>query len=222
MHLGLPAEIEAAADWLRTLGPPERVFLVPGNHDLYRADSWAAVEVLWGDYLRLAPPQPDEPGYWAGFPSQLCLDGIEIHGLNTGLPTALFKATGELGGGQCDRMALRLATAPVGALHIVALHHPPAPGAVGERKALSDMHLLAPVLDRAHLILHGHGHYNRAYRSGALRVFATGSASMANAAFRCFDITGDTDGWRVEMRLESRGSEGFATQVTESFIVPRR
>ncbi len=223
VHLGLPGEIEAAATWLRALGPVERVFLVPGNHDLYRGDSWAAVEVLWGDYLRLAPRQSDEPGYWAGFPTRLCLDGIHIHGLNTGVPTApLLQATGKLGGGQCERLVARLAAAPSEALHIVALHHPPAPGVVPGRKALSDMGLLAPVLDQAHLVLHGHGHFNSAYRHGAVRVFAINSASMAHAAFRCFDISRHDDHWRVAMRLVSRGPQGFATRATETFAVPRQ
>jgi glycosyltransferase involved in cell wall biosynthesis len=35
INLGLPAEYEAAADWLRQIGPPERVTVIPGNHDVY-------------------------------------------------------------------------------------------------------------------------------------------------------------------------------------------
>ena len=221
VHLGLPAEIEAAAQWLRELGAPERVFVVPGNHDLYRADSWAAVEAFWGDYLRLAPRESDEPAYWAGFPTRMRVDDVEIHGLNTGLPTPVFMATGELGGGQCRRLAARLAAAPPGTLHIVTIHHPPAPGAVPERKALRDQRLLAPAMDSADFVLHGHGHFNRSYQAGRLPVFATGSASKADAALRRFDIAREGDGWRVEMRLESRGEAGFRTTETQALSFPR-
>ena len=216
VHLGLRAEIAAAADWLRALGPPESVFLVPGNHDLYHQDSWAAVEAYWGDYLHLASHGPDEAAHWAGFPTCLSLDGVEIHGLNTGLPTGAFMATGELGGGQCARLAQRLSAAPADSLRIVALHHPPASGAVPERKALTDRHRLTPVLDRAHFVVHGHGHYNRSYVAGSLPVFATNSASKADAAFRRFDIARADGGWHIEMCLESRGEEGFRTTETQT------
>ena len=220
VHLGLPPEIEAAARWIKSLGPPERVFLVPGNHDLYREDSWAAVKTHWHDYLRLAPLETGEPAYWDGFPTRLRCDGVELHGLNTGLPTPVFLAAGELGRGQCDRLRERLAAAPHGTLHIVALHHPPVPGAMPERKALRDIHRLAPIMDQAHFALHGHGHFNLSYRLGAVPVFATGSASVADAAFRCFDIARENDGWRVEMSLESRSEDGFRRTETDSFAFP--
>lgn len=221
VHLGLRAEIEAAADWLRALGPPESVFLVPGNHDLYRQDSWAAVAACWGDYLRLVPHGRDEPDYWAGFPTRMDFDGIAIHGLNTGLPTAVFMATGELGRGQCERLAEQVAAARAGSLHIVALHHPPVSQALPARKSLTDVHSLAPALEGAHFALHGHGHFNRAYRAGALPVFATNSASKSDAAFRRFDIAGSADGWRVEMRLVSRSPRGFVTTGTETLLLSR-
>ena len=35
INIGLPAEYEAALEWLRTVGPPDRVSVVPGNHDIY-------------------------------------------------------------------------------------------------------------------------------------------------------------------------------------------
>ena len=216
VHLGLPAEIEEAADWLRTLGTPESVFVVPGNHDLYREDSWAAVEAHWRDYLRLAPGRNGEPAHWARFPTRFGLNGVEVHGLNTGLPTPVFMASGELGSGQCERLAESLAGAPAHSLHILAIHHPPAPRVVPTRAALNDTERLAPAVDRAHFALHGHGHFNRSYRLGELPVFATGSASKADAPFRCFDISRASQGWHVEMRLHARGPNGFSVTETRS------
>src|SRR5262249_13785552 len=35
VNLGLPGEFVLAAEWLRHLGPPERVTAIPGNHDAY-------------------------------------------------------------------------------------------------------------------------------------------------------------------------------------------
>ncbi len=215
VHLGLAVEIEAAAQWLRTLGTPERVFVVPGNHDVYQDDSWAAVATHWRDYLRLNVGQEGEPEHWAGFPTQLSRDGVQIHGLNSGLPTPTLRASGELGTGQCERLVQRLATAPVDDLHILAIHHPPVPAVMPERKALSDLERLVAVANRAHLILHGHGHFNRTYRLGTAAVFATGSASKADASLRCFDIERQTKGWRAEMRLHTRSKGGFSVAETQ-------
>ncbi len=217
VHLGLPEEIAAAAEWLRSLGGPERVFVVPGNHDVYRADSWAAVETHWRDYLRLNPGRRDEPAHWSGFPTLLCWDGVHIHGLNTGLPTPALSAGGELGAGQCGRLAQNLAAAPVDSLHILAIHHPPVLGAVPRRKALSDLGRFEGVASGAHLVLHGHGHFNRLFRLGEIPVFATGSASKADAALRCFDIGRETRGWHVEMRLHVRDADGFSVTETRAF-----
>ena len=226
-HLGLPAEIEAAADWLRALGPPERVFVVPGNHDVYRADSWAAVEAHWGEYLRLAPGAGSGSGpagvaadCRAGFPTRVNRDGVELHGLNSGLPTPVFMATGELGRGQCERLAENLDAAPAGSLHILAMHHPPAPDVVPERKALGDRQRLAPLVHRAHLVLHGHGHFNRSYRLGPVPVFAVGSASKSDASFRCFDIARDGRVWRVQMRLHGRGAGGYPVLESRNLEYP--
>ena len=214
VHVGLAEEIEAAADWLKTLGTPERVFVVPGNHDVYQDDSWEAVATHWGDYLRLNPGAGSEAKYWTGFPTLLSREGVQIHGLNSGLPTPPLRASGELGARQCERLAQTLAAAPVDSLHLLAVHHPPAPGLVPERKALIDLHRLQAVAKKMHLVLHGHGHFNRSYQWGTVPVFATGAASKADAALRCFDIERTTPGWRVEMRLHARASSGFSVAET--------
>lgn len=225
VHLGLAPEVETAAEWLGALGPPERVMVVPGNHDLYRGDSWAAVQAHWASYLHLNLPSSDAAQgeslpYWARFPSHLRRNDIELHGLNSGRPTSIFTATGELGAAQRSRLAERLAASSPDALQILALHHPPAPGAIGRRKALRDARALVPLAGRMHLALHGHIHRDRAYRLGQARVFATNSASLADASFRRFDIARDGGRWRIEMRLERRAANGFATAAAEAFAAP--
>ena len=35
INLGLPAEFEAARAWLQGLGAPDKVTVIPGNHDIY-------------------------------------------------------------------------------------------------------------------------------------------------------------------------------------------
>ncbi len=223
IHLGLPNELAAAADWLEALAPPHRTMVTPGNHDLYATDSWRACERHWGAYLHLSPTVGEirEAPFRNRFPSQVRLGGIELYGLNTGCPTPWGAASGHLGAGQRQRLRRLMGQAPAGTLKVVALHHAPVPGVMSRRRALTDARALKAVLADAHLVLHGHGHWSRSYRCGRARVFATGSASTADAAFRQFDIQGSASDVQVHMSLHVRSADGggFALGEEAAFSV---
>ena len=55
-HISLPSEFEAARAQLERLGPPEQVFLIPGNHDCYVPVEPASGWDHWAPYLRGALP----------------------------------------------------------------------------------------------------------------------------------------------------------------------
>jgi 3',5'-cyclic AMP phosphodiesterase CpdA len=148
-NFSLPGEFRQAAQWLSKLAPVDRVSLVPGNHD-------ALVPVPSGDGLELlaAWTRADD-----GWPSVQRRGGVTLIGLNSALPTAPLLARGELGGAQLARLDQVLATeGAAGRTRIVMLHHPPAEGAIGWRKALADAPALRDVIRRqgAELLLHGH------------------------------------------------------------------
>ena len=60
VNLGLPAEFAQAGAWLRNLGTPEWISVVPGNHDAYvrvgAGKSWEP----WADYMR----SDESPSGW--------------------------------------------------------------------------------------------------------------------------------------------------------------
>lgn len=220
-HVGLPAEIEAATGWLEALGPPERVMLVPGNHDAYARDSWPVLTRAWGPYLTGS-------GAESGFPSRRCLADSEVQvcliGLSSAVPTPMFMASGRLGADQCQALDAALGSAE--GFRCVLVHHPPLPGMTSRRKGLADAPELARVLARrgAELVLHGHVHRNVAAKApGGARVFGTASASASTegkevAAYRCFDVSRTGCGWRVDMRLMSLVSDGnFEATARESW-----
>ena len=224
VHIGLPEELAAAAEWLRDLRSSAQILVTPGNHDLYGRDSWSACRSRWGDYLHLprnsaANADAGEPAWWAGFPSHLRFDDIHVYGLNSGLPTPVGFAAGELGAPQRRRLADLLAAAPAQALNLLALHHPPLPGVMGKRRALRDAAALQPLLGGVHLALHGHGHWNRSYGLGGVRIFATGSASTKHAPFRLFDIQRAAKGFAVCMELHTKDGAQFNLAQAEEFIV---
>lgn len=228
-QLGQPAEIRAGADWLPTLGPPERVLLVPGNHDLFAADSWPAAAEHWHPYLHLDAAAGAAPAA-AAYPVRREVGGTELIGMCSARPTPVSLATGHLGEAQLTRLAAMLRAAR-GRFRCLLLHHPPLPGLIGRRKALDDAADLAAVLksEGVELVLHGHLHRNAAARLGYARIFGTAAAasgsSRAPAAYRVFDVEPVAAGWQVRMTLRQLVTAGpqrgaFATVAEERWLAP--
>lgn len=233
VHLGLPQEIEAAAAWLEALGPPEKVMLVPGNHDLYAVDSSPALAAHWAGYLpEHMVRNAAAMATGGGFPvvRQLAAgpDSVALIGVSSAQPSPLFMASGRLGAAQLARLEATLAG--VSGFRCLLIHHPPLPGMTSWRKGLRDAAALAALLSRqpVDLALHGHVHHNVAATGPRqARVFGTASASSAAAhapaAYRCFDVTATEGGWQVQMRLVTVDVTGRrVAREQERWTTPRR
>jgi 3',5'-cyclic AMP phosphodiesterase CpdA len=203
VHIGLEQEMAEAAQWLRSLGTPEKVILVPGNHDNYAADSLESMYRLWADYL---PDRGAVRGdYTAGFPFELSYGPLKLTGVNTACVSRVFSATGELGTAQREKLGrLFDRTTVKNDFHCLLIHHPPLPGITHQRKALRDAGALAEIIrqKQPELVLYGHIHCNREDRLDQTRMYCTASASSAeDASYRIFDLTPADTGWHCRMQL---------------------
>jgi len=178
-NLGLSEEFHRAERWLRQLGPPDRVTVVPGNHDAYAVDSAAAMRRALGRRLR------DDRG-GGEFPLLHIRRAIAFIGVSTAVPSGLGQARGRVGQAQLDRLAAQLAaTERQGLTRVVLLHHPPQPDAEGARRGLDDAPALRATIaaEGADLILHGHSHTGRYALlkgpHGPVPVYGVASASLA-------------------------------------------
>jgi 3',5'-cyclic AMP phosphodiesterase CpdA len=214
VHIGLPGEIEAARAWLDELASMSRVFLVPGNHDLYAADSWTAVAAHWHDYLGFE--RGAKLDHHAPFPIIREIGDVAIIGLSSACPMPAFFAAGRLGVRQRAAVEKALETYRVrGMFRCVVVHHPPLPGMTARRRSLLDDAALEALLRRAgaEMVLHGHMHEDRERVTGDnVRIFGTASASSKKArdpaSFRVFDIMRAAEGWNVRMRLKVLDGKG--------------
>lgn len=165
-NIGLPEEYAAALRWLQSLGPPERVSVVPGNHDIYtrlRNDPghrhWRAYMMGAAETARRVSPIAASDDI--AFPYVRRLGRIAIIGTNSAVETRPFYAGGRLGDAQRERLARHLEElGREGLFPIVLIHHPPLPGQAKPTKALADAAALEELLFRhgAGLVLHGHNH----------------------------------------------------------------
>ena len=211
-QLGLSAEFEQARAWLRRLGPPEKVFVVPGNHDALVAPPaghpfpFAAVADYMASDPAAALAQPEYP--------TLRLRGcLALIGVSSAHPTPPFSAAGSIGRAQFGRLAALLADCGRRALYrTVLIHHPPSAEGISPRKRLQDAPDLRALIERhgAELILHGHIHRRFDSRipgpAGPVPVCGTSSATALaadrrhRALLRVFRIHPAGPGWRTTLQ----------------------
>jgi 3',5'-cyclic AMP phosphodiesterase CpdA len=196
LNIGLKAEYPLARAWLETLGTPNEVSFVPGNHDAY-------VKGTMPDLAATFAPWTAGDAGERGYPYLRLRGNVAIIGLSSGVPTPPFIASGRLGRSQCDAAAKLLAEAGrAGHVRVVLIHHPPYRGGAGFGRALTDAEDFEAVVRRvgAELILHGHNHRLMSNRmdgpGGPVPVIGVASASAVRgtpshrAGYHIFEIGG--------------------------------
>jgi 3',5'-cyclic AMP phosphodiesterase CpdA len=186
VNLGLPGEHEAALRWLEALGPPSRVSVVPGNHDIY-CPLWRDPGVeRWRAYMTSDAAGATFVGAGErGFPYVRLLGNLAIVGLNSAIPTQPFQAIGRIGERQLAALATTLDQLDrKGLTRLVVVHHPPLPGQAEARRGLRDADRLEAVLAThgAELVVHGHNHADmhltRTWNGRRTEVVGIASASV--------------------------------------------
>jgi 3',5'-cyclic AMP phosphodiesterase CpdA len=212
VNLALAAEFAAAHQWLARLGPPERVTVVPGNHDAYVRAAAAHPQRYWGDYMRGDGDGPiSAPGAAAHFPFVRKRGPAALIGLSTAVPTGPLMATGRLGADQLMRLADVLdALGREGLFRVVLIHHPPVSRLRQHLKRLIDAGPLRRVIAQhgAELVLHGHAHvhllswldgpHGRVPAMGVPSASAAADPHGHPAAYNLYAIERDGNGWRCE------------------------
>jgi 3',5'-cyclic AMP phosphodiesterase CpdA len=164
-NISLEEEFTAAVPWLQRLGSPDKVFIIPGNHDAYVPVPYARSWRHWEAYLQsdksYRPAGLSAHDSAAMFPTVRIRDHVVFIGVNTALPPASFlQATGQVGAQQLEKLeALLHEFAAQRLCRVVLLHHPPDEH-IEARRRLIDAGALRAVLWRAgaELVLHGHLH----------------------------------------------------------------
>jgi 3',5'-cyclic AMP phosphodiesterase CpdA len=208
VNLALEAEFAPARAWLESVGPPDRVTTIPGNHDAYVRATRHRFGEVFADYLAA-----DEPAA-AAFPAVRRRGPVALISLSTAVPTPPLMATGTLGPDQLGRLEhilARLAAEDV--FRILLVHHPLR--SEQRHKRLTDSTALLALLKRhgVELVLHGHDHVHSTLwvegPNGEIPAIGVPSASaLAHgrypaAAYNLFSIEKDNAGWRCEQTVRS-------------------
>ncbi|MBB4315862.1 3',5'-cyclic AMP phosphodiesterase CpdA [Roseospira marina] len=220
-NLALPDEVQRARAWLDRIGPPDRVSVVPGNHDAMVAVPWTDGLGRWAPWLTGDTPEPD------AFPFVRMRGPVAFVGVSTAAPSLPLLATGRIGAEQAARLEAILADlGRRDRFRVVLIHHPPLRVGESERRALRDRPRVQNALARvgAELVLHGHHHRDHIGSlpgpNGPVPVIGVSSASAAPVAGATparwvhYTVTRPAGGgWRLSAVVRGYTPDGFRTDA---------
>jgi 3',5'-cyclic AMP phosphodiesterase CpdA len=226
-NLALESEFELVRRFLEDdLGmPPEKVSVVPGNHDLYTRGSAhkRRFEAYCGDWIASDLPEIGTDHFGARYPFVKLRGPVAIIGLSSAVPRAPLMAAGKFGSAQLDQFRKLLAHPEVEKRTKVILQHHPAHNLKNKVAAFLEglhdsKHLVRSLARLEHgLILHGHSHI-RVRRQivtpvGRIDVVGATSASLLSdhphrhAGFNLYEFD-DASGRLVGLEAHVLGDDG--------------
>src|SRR5262249_55422090 len=138
-NIGLPQEHINALAWLQSLGSPERVSVIPGNHDIYSRLGRDPGTRRWAAYMASGRPSAVDADQAEPFPFVRRLGPMAIIGINSAVPTPPLVALGRVGDAQLARLAAILERfGRAGVFRLLLIHHPPLPGQAKRDRKLAD------------------------------------------------------------------------------------
>jgi 3',5'-cyclic AMP phosphodiesterase CpdA len=238
-NISLPEEFTRAGQWLRALGDPRKISVIPGNHDAYVGMSWEKSLGKWAAFMTgssgIGPPGA-APGPAAerpvasldDFPFVRRRGPLAIIGVSTATPTPVGSASGRIGARQLALVEEQLELLDRrDHFRVVLIHHPPVPHG-GGRRELQDAEAFQRVIARrgAELVLHGHAHRSLMTHlpgpDGRVAVIGVPSASARahgkkdHSRYHLYRIGRTESGWQVEIEVR-----GVAPSL-DSFVVENR
>jgi 3',5'-cyclic AMP phosphodiesterase CpdA len=226
VNLALEAEFAPARAWLESVGAPDRVTVIPGNHDAYVR----VTQHRFADVLRHYLDGDDAPRAGAPFPYLRRRGPLALISVSSAVPTAPLMATGRLGRAQLDALERVLAQLSAEqAFRVLLIHHPLRSNS--RVKRLTDSPKLRALLRQygVELILHGHDHVHSTIwidgPNGAIPAIGVPSASaLAHgrypaAAYNLFSIERDGGAWRCEQIIRGVDEKLHVQQLQQTRLI---
>jgi 3',5'-cyclic AMP phosphodiesterase CpdA len=225
VNLALEAEFAPAQAWLESVGTPQRVSVVPGNHDAYVRATRHRFAGAFEQYLRGDAAADGTP-----FPFVRRRGPLALIGVSSAVPTPPLMATGRLGRAQLDALDRDLAQMSADeAFRVLLVHHPLHSGS--RMKQLTDSKALRAVLKRrgVELVLHGHDHiHSTMWLEGAERqipaVGVPSASALAHrhypaAAYNLFSIARDGEKWRCVQTVRAIDADFHVKQIKHTTLL---
>lgn len=207
VNVGYEPEFPQALAMAGILGDAADVSIVPGNHDAYIRESLPAMRRVFSPFML------GDSSREVTFPYLRRRGAIALIGVNSGVPTLPFFATGRVGRAQRAKLGELLdETRRQGLFRVVMIHHPPLAAGVKFGRGLTDAKSLTRLLAEhgAELVLHGHNHRHSlaklSAKGGDIPILGVASASAVpgtphhRAEYHLIEITPETRRLHIQRR----------------------
>jgi 3',5'-cyclic AMP phosphodiesterase CpdA len=205
VNLALEAEFAPSLAWLKSIGKPDRVTVIPGNHDTYVRATQHRFAEAWASYIA----GDDKFDSKTPFPAVRRRGPVVLISVSSAVPTPPLMATGRLGPLQLEALEAVLAGFSAEQIfRVLLIHHPLRSDAHAKRLTDSSDLLLLLKQHGVELVLHGHDHVHSTIwiegPQGSIPVIGVPSASaLAHgrhpaAAYNIFSIERDGALWHCE------------------------
>ncbi len=176
-NLSLESEFSRARELLSRLGGPDRLSVIPGNHDVYTRGAQRArrFEGYFGEWMW-------PPGKERTYPWHKQVGDVELFGFCSAVPRMPLIATGVVSKDQLSRFRALAETRSAGKRFAIALVHHNL-HARGSRKdamhGLTNRDALLSTCQSAgvNLMLHGHTHVAHKFEHNGMLVVGSGSST---------------------------------------------
>ena len=225
VNLALEAEFSPAQAWLESVGAPQEVTVIPGNHDAYVRATRHRFAGTFGDYLR-----GDAGPNGVTFPFVRRRGPLALIGVSSAVPTLPLMATGRLGPTQLDgldRILTQLSSEQV--FRVLMVHHPL--HSESRIKRLTDSRQLRALLKRhgVELVLHGHDHiHSTMWVEGTDRqipaIGVPSASALAHrhypaAAYNLFSIAREGEKWRCVQTVRAVDADFRVKQIKQATLL---
>ena len=240
INLGLDDEIASAAIWLKGLGNPQNISVVPGNHDAYVPGALAKDCKIWLPFMS-GDITPKSAAPAAIFPYLRIREKIAIIGVSSAIATVPFLARGAFRSAQAKKLAAILkACDEEGLFRVIMIHHPPVRGATSMHKRLFGIGLFQRIVkaNGAELVLHGHTHrptvnfidakHTKVPVIGVSSTSQAPGGRMPASGYNLFDISGSKGNWNCQLQYRAMTEKSTAStevrkeQLLENGKAPER
>lgn len=224
VNLSLDSEYAPARQWIESVGPPDRVTVIPGNHDAYVKGAAERFNDEFADYIS------GDAKAAAPYPFVRRRGDVALIATSTAVPTAPLMATGWLGNAQRDALDKVLAALALQkAFRVFLIHHPLR--SHEHHKRLTDSAEVLAILKRrgADLVLHGHDHVHATIHvegpHGMIPVVGVPSASATvggkrpPAAYHLFAIDWENDAWRCTQTTRGFDERGVLRELAKVNLI---
>jgi 3',5'-cyclic AMP phosphodiesterase CpdA len=226
VNLALEAEFAPSRAWLESVGTPDRVTVIPGNHDAYVRATQHRFAEAWGNY----GDGDDATDAGGTFPSLRRRGPLALISVSSAVPTQPLMATGRLGRTQLDALGRMLAgLSAEQAFRVLLIHHPLRSDS--RIKRLTDASQLLAVLQQhgVELVLHGHDHVHSTIwidgPNGSIPAIGVPSASAVAhgrypaAAYNLFAIEREGAAWRCEQTVRGIDDTRRVQQLRQTRLI---